>query len=257
MARTLCLTIDNIGEAAEVGDGSFPPDAPLGAHFTVAVVGRLLDLLDRLDVPATFFVEALNARVYPALLREIVARGHELACHGWQHEHWHGLTPAQEREILERCTHALNDLGVRPVGFRPPGGLVTAATPALLRELGYRYHSPAGTSAGVADGLAVLPFEWRTVDAFYRAPVFAGLRERYGAGASLRDGMVERLDAATGPTVLVFHPMLLDEPDALAALGDVLAARADVECVRMDALAERLLADPGAPAPVVDEATWA
>jgi len=267
--RALCLSFDNLGEAAEVGAGTWPSDAPLGEHFTVGVVHRLLDLLDGRRVRATFFVEAFNAGVYPDLLREIAQRGHEVACHAWQHEHWSALDPRAERALLERCTRALRALGLAPAGFRPPGGLVTPDTARRLADQGYRYHSPVGSRAGVSDGVAVIPFAWPTVDAFYRAPALAGLRERFGLPADpppagelrARMGAVVRADAARGePTTLVFHPMLLDDPAALVALDGVLAdARAaGIECVAMRDLADRLLAtDPPLAAPVLDGATWA
>jgi peptidoglycan/xylan/chitin deacetylase (PgdA/CDA1 family) len=269
----LCLTFDNLGEAADLGAGSWSPDAPLGRHFSVGVVRRLLDLLDRHRLHATFFVEAFNAELYPAVLREIADRGHEVACHAWQHESWGALAPARERELLTRCTDALRGIGLEPVGFRPPGGQVTARTPRRLAELGYRYYSPAGSRAGMADGLAVLPFAWELIDAFFYAPPLAGLRERHGlprepqAPATLRSRVVEAVQEGArhaAVTTLLFHPFLLDDPARLRAFEDVLIrarALADagaLECLTMRAAAERLLAHPGEqPAPEVDAATWA
>lgn len=269
---TVCVTVDNLGEAAELGGGTWPSDAPVGEHFTVGVVRRMLELLERHGVAATFFVEAFNAEVYPALLREIVARGHEIACHGWQHELWGTLTAGQELRVLSRSTRALRRLGVEPVGFRPPGGQVTTRTPGRLAELGYRYYSPVGSRAGVADGLAVIPFAWPLVDAFYCAPALAGLRQQHGesptpqAPAALRAGMLEAMRASVArgaSTVLVFHPSFLDGEEPLSAFEAVMAgvrALADrhaVESVTMRELAERMLgAREPLPPPVVDGSTW-
>jgi peptidoglycan/xylan/chitin deacetylase (PgdA/CDA1 family) len=269
---TLCISIDNIGEAAELGEGTWDESRPVGEHFTVAVVPKMLEILDRHATKATFFVEAFNAGVYPDLLAEIAGRGHEVGCHAWQHEHWGSLGPAAERELLARSTAALAGVVPSPVGFRPPGGQLTAASAPLLVEQGYRYYSPAGTRAGVEGDLAVLPFEWPTVDAFYYAPVFAGLREERGlppepsTAAALAAGFAERLDQAARPgtiTTFVFHPMLLAEDDRLEAFGLVLARAAELaeagslERVRMGDLAERMLAAPGEyPVPIVDTSTW-
>jgi peptidoglycan/xylan/chitin deacetylase (PgdA/CDA1 family) len=268
----LCLSIDNIGEAAELGEGTWDEGRPLGQHFTVEVVPRMLDLLDRHDTKATFFVEAFNAGLYPDLLSEIARRGHEVGCHAWQHEHWGSLDPEAERELLARSTAALAGVVPSPVGFRPPGGRLTDLSAELLVDLGYRYYSPAGTRAGVEGDLAVLPFEWPTVDGFYYAPVFGGLREERGlpaepsTAAALAAGFGERLDAAARPgevATFVFHPMLLAEDDRLEAFDLVLgraaelAAAGSLERMRMGDLAARMLASPGDhPAPQLDTSTW-
>lgn len=268
----LCLSIDNIGEAAEIGEGTWDAGRPVGEHFTIEVVPRMLDLLDRHSTRATFFVEAFNAGVYPDLLREIAARGHEIGCHAWQHEHWGSLEPERERELLTRSTEALAAVVPSPVGFRPPGGVLTDRSAELLVELGYRYYSPAGTRAGIEGDLAVLPFEWPLVDGFYYAPVFGGLREERGlplepsTPAALLDGIGGRVEQAAGSgeiTTLVFHPMLHAEPDRLEAFEAVLARAAELaaagslERLTMGDLAERMLAAPELyPAPLVDTSTW-
>jgi len=69
---------------------------------------------------------------------------------------------------------------LRPRGFRPPGGELTEATPALLRELGFEWCSPAGDEARVDGGLAYLPFDWELVDAYHLMDSFASLRAARG-----------------------------------------------------------------------------
>lgn len=269
----VCLTVDNLGEAADLGSGVWPQDAPLGEHFTVNVAERLLGLLQRSRLSATFFIEAFNATIYPGLLAEIASEGHEIACHAWQHEQWSALSPMQERELLTRSTAALRELKLDVVGFRPPGGQVTAHTPAILSELGYRYHSPAGSRPGIAEGLAVIPFNWQLVDAFFYAPSFAGLRARHRAAAepegskALREAFVEALRSAAAAreqVTLLFHPLLLADETALSALESVLcvidelAGEGTVQCLTMGAFADRMLAAPELFCdPAVDEATWA
>ena len=139
------------------------------------------------------------------------------------HERWSGLDPAAERESLERGVEAMDALGLRPVGFRPPGGELTPATPGLLRELGFTYVSPEAGVAEPLEGLAVLPFRWPLTDALYYLPHFAGLRERY---LGTRDEQPpERLRAAIEAApdgVLLFHPFLLDDDERFAVLRDAL-----------------------------------
>ena len=174
------VTFDNLGEAAQLELGMWPEDVPHGEHFTVLeVLPRLLELLAARGVRATFFVEGLNAEMYPDALRDLAQAGHEVAVHAWRHEEWAALDAATEAALLDRATDAMRSIGLEPRGFRPPGGGLTARTLSLLGERGYSYVSPAGEREGMLDGLAVLPFRWQLVDAYAFLPQFAGLRERY------------------------------------------------------------------------------
>ena len=162
----LNLTFDNLGEAAELEMGALPVDAPLGRHETaVTAVPRLLAHLERREISATFFVEGLNAEIYPDLLRELDGRGHEVAFHAWRHERWGELSAAEQAANLERGLAAFGRLDLEISGLRPPGGQLGAGGTEVLREAGLRYCSPAGTGIGLEDGVAVLPFAWRHVDA--------------------------------------------------------------------------------------------
>ena len=184
--RAIMLTFDNLGEASALERGTWNPEVPVGSDPSVIrALPGLLDELDERGLTATFFVEAINCELNPRALHEIVARGHELGVHGWSHEPWAELEPAAERELLERSTRAFAELGVRARGFRPPGGELTANTPALLRELGYVWCSPAAGSRSsgqpsVQDGLAVVPFPWDLVDAYHLMDRFSELRVHRG-----------------------------------------------------------------------------
>jgi peptidoglycan/xylan/chitin deacetylase (PgdA/CDA1 family) len=222
------ITFDNLGEAADLERGRWPADAPLGRHFSVTrSLPRILELLDEFSVRATFFVEGLNAELYPDTLRELAAAGHEVAYHGFMHEAWADLDPHAERASLERGVAALDALGLRPAGFRPPGGMLTPATPALLRELGFTYVSPEAEAARPLEGLSVRPFRWPLVDALYYLPHFADLRERYlGTRDEQPPARLRSALAAAGDEVLVFHPFLLDDDERFVVLREALRARA-------------------------------
>jgi peptidoglycan/xylan/chitin deacetylase (PgdA/CDA1 family) len=226
----ISVTFDNLGEVSALERGQWPAGEPLGHHYSVTrSLPRILELLDDAGLRATFFVEGLNTELYPDTLRELDAAGHEVAYHGWRHEPWAGLEPAAERESLERGVAAMERLGVRPVGFRPPGGELTPATPDLLRELGFTYCSPEAGAAEALGGLAVLPFRWPLVDAFHYLPHFAELRERYLATGELQppSRLRAEIEAALGGdgfVALLFHPFLLDEDAHVAVLRDALEA---------------------------------
>ena len=221
---TVSVTFDNLGEASDLERGWWPEDEPLGQHYSVTrALPRVLEALDEAGLRATFFVEGLNTELYPGTLRELDAAGHEVACHGWRHERWSALDPATERERLQRSVEGMRALGLRPVGFRPPGGELTAATPALLRELGFTYCSPAD---GVPTGdMPALPFRWPLLDAYHYLPHFAGMRgtEEPLPPERLRDSVFEALDRTEGFLALLFHPFLADTDERLAVIRDVLA----------------------------------
>jgi peptidoglycan/xylan/chitin deacetylase (PgdA/CDA1 family) len=254
----------------------WPDDVPQGQHFTVTeILPRLLEMLAAQDVKATFFVEGINAAMYPEALHQIVDAGHEVAVHAWRHEQWNTLDQARERALIDRTTEALRAIGLRPLGFRPPGGILTTQTVSLLREHGYSHVSPAGTRAGLLHGLAVLPFRWPLVDAYAYLPQFASLREHYGHGSEprspewMREQMIAALDKQAGqdgPLTLLFHPhsvAFTGEPGWISleeVLGETvrLAAAGTLALIRMDQAAAWMLerSTQFNEQPLLDDATW-
>src|SRR6202000_130466 len=102
------------GEAAEVGAGARDPSLPLGGHPTATVaVPEILAALGARGLRATFFVEGLNAEVYPELLRRIDAERHEAAYHAWTHEQWAELDVAAQAENLAPGIAAFEGMGLR------------------------------------------------------------------------------------------------------------------------------------------------
>ena len=245
MISPYAITFDNLGEVTELQRGEFPEGQPLGRHFSVTrALPRILGLLEELGLRVTFFVEGLNTELYPDTLGRIAAAGHEVAYHGWCHEQWAELDRDQEAEILERGVRALEALGLRPEGFRPPGGRLTASSPELLRELGFAYCSPEGVGFGVDRDVAVLPFAWPMVDAYHYLPRFGSLRGSSDPASPADFEAV--LDAATGSAeCVVFHPFLADDEERFAVMRRHLAAvaaRGDVWCAPCREVAARLKA---------------
>jgi peptidoglycan/xylan/chitin deacetylase (PgdA/CDA1 family) len=217
LPSALVLTFDNLGEASALERGE--QQVPTGRDPSVTrALPWLLDELDRHGLKATFFVEAINCELYPDAVAGIAARGHELGHHGWSHEPWAQLSPGDERDVLARGLSAYEALGLRPRGFRPPGGELTPDSPALLRELGFAWCSPAGRNARIEDGLVYVPFEWELVDAYYLMDSFGSLRatrgdsEASGAPAEVAERLVRRIGSGASDHTLILHPFLmLDE----------------------------------------------
>ena len=73
---------------------------------------RLLDLFDEKQVKATFFVLGWLAEHTPGLIREIAARGHEVACHGYSHQIVYKQKPRVFREETLRSKALLEESGL-------------------------------------------------------------------------------------------------------------------------------------------------
>ena len=138
----VCYTVDYDGTGNEVGRGL----APFGMHSAGRYsarrgVPRHLDMLDRLGIPATFFVPGYDAQCSPDSIRAITSAGHETGAHGYVHEGTL-LSPDEETRRLT-LTHAiLSDLnGHAPKGWRSPSGQKSAVTLPVLHALGYQYDS--------------------------------------------------------------------------------------------------------------------
>jgi peptidoglycan/xylan/chitin deacetylase (PgdA/CDA1 family) len=235
LRHAVLLSFDNLGEAADLERRPGAPRPAPGEHPSVTVaLPWLLDALAALQLRATFFVEAINAELYPRALRDIAAAGHEVGMHGWRHEQWGTLAPAEEEELLGRGLRALSALGLEVEGFRPPGGALGARSLAALAAHGLRWCSPAGTRAGRAGAMACLPFRWPLVDAYHRLESFAERRVRLGdrpAPASPReaaDALLEALEAPNeDPLVLILHPFLMLAPAEVAEARRVLTRLAE------------------------------
>lgn len=221
-----CFTFDNMGEASEIGAGTLAgPRAPGTDRALAEGQPRLLDLLDAHGVRASFFPEGWNGVHHADAVREIVRRGHELGMHGWLHERWGELDADAERTLARRATEALADAaGVRPVGFRAPGGARTAYTEAILQDLGYAYDASLGDGmrpGRLAGGLPQVPFVWPGVDGFF------WLRDEPVPPADVGRQWLAALDKAAargGLFLLVCHAHITGlDPDRVAALGAVMA----------------------------------
>lgn len=130
---------------------------------------RILDLLADARQHATFFVLGWTADRHPSLVREIAARGHEVACHGYSHQMCDRIGARGFRRDVRRAKNVLERiLGASVTGYRAPSFSVTGRTPwahQILAEEGFTYSSSVfpvrHDRYGVPDAPRV-PWEVRT-----------------------------------------------------------------------------------------------
>ena len=139
-------------------------------------VPRILDILARHGVPASFYVPAVVALIHPDEQRRVTAEGHEIGIHGWIHERNSLLPPEAERELQMRSADTLEKVcGVRPVGIRTPSWDFSPHTLAITRDMGLLYDSSLMADVdcyellldGQPTGVTELPVEWIRDDAVY------------------------------------------------------------------------------------------
>lgn len=225
-------------------------------------IARILALLDRHGVQATFFTLGWIAERYPAVVRDILAGGHELASHGYGHQRASDLTPEQFFVDIDRAKRLLEDQsGVAVKGYRAPSFSIDArnrdwAFEALARA-GYRYSSsvypvhhdhygmpdaPRFRHAPHADVLEVPP---TTVRAFNRNwPASGGGYFRLMPYALSRR-LIERVNRHDGESaVFYFHPWEIDTGQPrIPGINARTKFRHYVNIHRMEARLARLLQD--------------
>ncbi|MGA8431722.1 MAG: XrtA system polysaccharide deacetylase [Candidatus Sulfotelmatobacter sp.] len=190
---------------------------------------RLLELLAELNIHATFFVLGWVADRFPALVREIAAGGHELACHSYWHRLIYKLDPAEFREDTKRAKGTIEQIAGQPVkGYRAPTYSVIDRSIwafEILTELGFSYDSSIfpihHDRYGMPDAPRA-PFRFQTASGpMTEFPIttfrIAGHNFPVGGGGYLR--LLPRLYTRLGlkqvqneglPIVLYIHPWEID-----------------------------------------------
>lgn len=143
----VCLTFDLDAEWVFMGNHPETADMPrrlsLGAYVWKAkILPRILSLLNKHKVKATFFIVGINAENHPDTIEEIYSKGHELACHGWKHEKISHLSKEEEEKRLLKTAEAINQAsGFKPIGNRTAGGELSPNTHDILMKNGFIYDS--------------------------------------------------------------------------------------------------------------------
>src|ERR1043166_2873876 len=176
---------------------------------------RLLDVLDRHQVKATFFQCGFSVRRLPSIALEVSGRGHELGNHTYSHPHlWLKSPWFIQRELATAQKAIMDATGVRPQLFRAPFGLRWIGLRRAQKQLGLM---------GVL--WSVIGFDWQ-----WQAPAIARhvlAQARNGAIICLHDG--RRLNknpdiSATLTAIETIIPPLLEQGFGFETVSQMIAA---------------------------------
>ncbi|MFZ5747719.1 MAG: XrtA system polysaccharide deacetylase [Pseudomonadota bacterium] len=198
-------------------------------HRVEANTDAVLDLFAEAGVHGTFFTLGWVAERYPALIRRIVAAGHEIASHGWDHQRVFTMGPEQFRADIARARGVIEDAaGERVSGYRAPSFSIDKRTPwahPVLAEEGYAYSSSVAPLHHDHYGWPESPrHAWHPVPGspLVELPItlasVAGRHVTTGGGffrllpMAVTTGAIARENAGGHPATFYFHPWEID-PD--------------------------------------------
>jgi peptidoglycan-N-acetylglucosamine deacetylase len=231
----VALSFDSDHETIPLRDAETQPGKlSQGQYGSRVGAPRILSMLERRGIRASFFMPAVSALLHPDEARSYADAGHEIGIHGWIHERNMQLRPEDERELSLRSADTLERVsGQRPVGIRTPSWDFSDTTLSVIREMGLLYDSslmadddPYEIEAdGQPTGLIEIPVEWIRDDAVY-FPMdrYTGLRPYTpprGALTIWRD----EFDAAYrdgGLFQLTMHPHVIGHRSRMAVLEELL-----------------------------------
>lgn len=144
MARHIvCLTFDFDAVSGWIARGMTSPSPISRGEFGPDVaVPRILALLRKYDVPASWFIPGHTLETYPDACRRVFEEGHEIGHHGWTHRPPQSLSPAEEESELIRANEQIRKLTGRPArGYRSPSWDLSPHSVRLLLKHGFVYDS--------------------------------------------------------------------------------------------------------------------
>jgi peptidoglycan-N-acetylglucosamine deacetylase len=231
----VALSFDADHETNELRDGGKSIGRMAWGQYGARVgVPRILELLDRHGVRASFYVPAVAALLHPEEQRRVVAQGHEIGIHGWIHELNSVLPYEAERDLMFRSAETLENItGIRPVGLRTPSWDFSPNTLRIEAELGLLYDSSLMADEdcydllldGKSTGIVEVPVEWIRDDAVYfMMNRFQSLRP-YTPPKDVLDIFLREFDAAYesgGLFQLTMHPHIITPRSRIWILDEVI-----------------------------------
>ena len=229
------ISFDSDHESGELRDGGKSLGRmSMGQYGARAGIPRIMKLLEKHSVPASFFTPAVVALLYPDEQKRAVDGGHEIGIHGWIHE-LNSILPGEiERDLMLRSADTLEKVtGVRPLGIRTPSWDFSPNTLQIIREMGLLYDSSlmADDDAyelnedGKPTGVVELPPEWIRDDAVsFNMHRFTGLRP-YTPPSAVLEIFTKEFDVAYeegGMYILTMHPHIIGHRSRLSLLDELI-----------------------------------
>jgi peptidoglycan/xylan/chitin deacetylase (PgdA/CDA1 family) len=175
----VALSFDVDAESYSLYTGNVSPQQLSRGDYGPRVgLPRILRVLAKYQVPASFFIPAVSAQLHPAAIELILNSPlkHEIGLHGWIHERITAHPPEEERELTHRSFDWWSRrLGRKPGGIRTPAWDFSPVTLNIIRELGLLYDSSLMgddrpyeiLAEGEPTGVVELPVEWILDDYAY------------------------------------------------------------------------------------------
>jgi peptidoglycan/xylan/chitin deacetylase (PgdA/CDA1 family) len=234
----VALSFDLDAETLFLRSGQLSPQ-PLsrGEYGARAGTPRILALLDRQRIPASFFIPTVAAQLHPEAVDAILTSPlkHEIGVHGWVHEVLSSLTGDEERELTRRALDFWTSrLGRKPAGIRCPSWDFTKDTLSLIREFGFLYDSSLMgddrpyeiVAEGKPTGIIELPVEWILDDFAYYSydrPNYAYLRMSDEAVYEVYKAEFDKAYEEGTMFLLTMHPQITGHRSRIVVLERLIA----------------------------------
>ena len=227
VAVALSFDVDNASMALSQGNLDYEV-LSRGEYGAVDGLPRILRMLDRQQVPASFFIPAVSAALHPQMVPSILEKKvHEIGIHGWIHERLPTLNDEKEEQrLLDQSLELLTkQMGKRPVGYRAPSWKFSKFTMAQIQKAGFLYDSSLMASDDAYEilmnrkgtGVIELPIE-RIVD---DAPYFGASDGSMPSPEHVLEVFQSEFDVAwdeRGLYVLTMHPHIMGHRSRVAVL---------------------------------------
>jgi peptidoglycan/xylan/chitin deacetylase (PgdA/CDA1 family) len=236
------LSFDVDSQTWELRKGETPSIVALsqGEYGTRVGLKRIVRLMDKHQIPASFFIPILSIKLHPEVVDIIKISGrHEFGIHGWVHEYATTLPDGVEKQLLDRqLIFFEQQIGIRPVGYRAPAWILSPNTIGLLREFGFLYDSSLMADdrpyeineKGKPTGLVELPVEWLLDDATLVDP----MGDNYSSPRDVLTVFKDEFDKAYEEGtmfLLTMHPRVIGHRSRIVILEeliDYIKAKGDV-----------------------------
>jgi peptidoglycan-N-acetylglucosamine deacetylase len=231
----VALSFDVDQETGSLRDGRTSPALlAQGEYGSRAGLPRILKLLERYAIPASFYIPAVSALLHPDDVRCIAQAGHEVGLHGWIHERNSNLAEADERELTRRAAGVLEQLAGRtPVGLRTASWDFGEVTLKMIRDMHLLYDSSMMgddepyelMENGEPTGIVELPVEWIKDDYPYFGMDRLSTVRPYTAPSLVGEIWRREFDGAYaegGLFLLTMHPHIIGHRSRMSVLEELI-----------------------------------